>query len=73
MTAEIVGNHDVVRRQAWSELLFDVGEEQLAIDRAVEQARRDDAIATQPAMKVDVIQCPCGTLPTTRLPRGARP
>lgn len=30
MTAEIVGNHDVVRHQAWSKLLFDIGEEQLA-------------------------------------------
>ena len=47
MAAKIVGNHDVAGRQAWSELLFDVGEEQLAIDRAVEQARRDDAIAPQ--------------------------
>ena len=47
MTAEIVGNHDVAGRQAWSELSFDVGEEQLVIDGAVEQAKRDDVIAPQ--------------------------
>jgi hypothetical protein len=26
----------------------------------------------RPAMKVDVIQCPCGTLPIARSPRGER-
>jgi len=47
VAAEIVGDDDVAWCQARGELLFDVSEEQLAIDRTVEQTRRDDTVTTQ--------------------------
>ena len=47
VAAEIVGDDDVTRCQTRSELLLDISEKQFAIDSAVEQARRDDAVMTQ--------------------------
>jgi hypothetical protein len=73
VTGEVVGDDDVTWHQDGGKLLFDIGEEQFAIDGAVEQAWCDDAVMTQAGDKVDVIQCPCGTLPIARSPRGERP
>ena len=42
--AQIVENDDVAARQGRSEKLFDIGGEQRAVDRSVEDARRLDAV-----------------------------
>ena len=47
MRAEIVENNNVARPESGNEELFDIGEEALAVDRAVEQARRVDAVVPQ--------------------------
>jgi len=44
VTAEVVGDEDVARRESWRELFFHIGEDQLAVDGTVEQARRNDAV-----------------------------
>ena len=49
--------------------LFDTGAEAFAVDEAVEQAGRVDAVScAQAARNVAVFQRPCGTLPTRRCP-----
>ena len=45
--AEIVEDDDVARLEGRHEELFDIGEEAFAIDRAVEQAGRVDAVVAQ--------------------------
>jgi hypothetical protein len=45
--AEVVEDHDVAGFQRRDEELFDIGEEALAIDGAVEQAGRVDAVVAQ--------------------------
>jgi len=44
--SEIVGEDDVVGLEGGNQELLDIGEETLAVDRAVEQARRFDALST---------------------------
>jgi len=45
--AQIVEDDDVARLERGDEELFDIGEEALAVDGAVEQARRVDAVVAQ--------------------------
>ena len=47
MAAEIVHDDDVAWLEDRDELLFDVGAEAFAVDRAVEDARRGEPIAAQ--------------------------
>jgi len=47
VTAEIVDDDDVTRRQARHQELFDIGAEQSAIDRAVDHTRRKQRIDPQ--------------------------
>lgn len=44
VAAEIVHDDNVAWLQRWQEELFDIAEEALAVDRAVQQARRGDGI-----------------------------
>ena len=53
--AEIVGHDDIVWLEGRNQERRDVGEEALAVDRAVEETRRLDPIA---ARNVEVFQCP---------------
>ena len=71
--AEVVGHDDVVRFEGWDQELPDVGEEPLAVDWAVEETGRLDAIAPQRGEKRRGFQCPWGTLSTSLRPRGAQP
>jgi hypothetical protein len=45
--SEIVEDDDVAGFEGGREFLFDIDEETLAVDRAVEQGRRVDAVAAQ--------------------------
>ena len=47
VTGEIVDDDDVAGFQRGDEHLLDIGEEQLAVDRAVDDAGRSQAVATQ--------------------------
>ena len=49
MTAEIVHDHDVTRLEDGRELLFIIGQEALAIDRAIEYARCGEPVQPQRA------------------------
>src|ERR1700730_14832180 len=49
MAAEIVHDDDVAGFEHWNEQLFNIGAEAFAVDRAVEDARRRELVATQSA------------------------
>ena len=51
MAAEIVHDHDVAWLEVWHEDLLDIGEEALAVDRTIEDARRIEAIMAKPIPK----------------------
>lgn len=51
MAAEIIHDDDVAGSENWNELLFDICSEALAVDRPVEDARGDEAVAAQSAEK----------------------
>src|ERR1700733_7107397 len=71
--AEIVEDHSVARLEGRDEELLDIGAEAFAVDRAVEQAGRIDAVIAKRARNVAVFHLPCGTLSTRRSPFGAQP
>lgn len=48
MAAEIVHHHDVAWPQSWNQELHHPGEETLGVDGAIQDARRGDAITSQP-------------------------
>lgn len=47
MTAQVVHDHDIAWTQIRYQELFDPGQKTLAIDGAVEHARRDDAVTAK--------------------------
>ena len=47
VTAEIVEDDDVTRLKGWDQKLLDIGEELLAVDRAIEEAGGVDPVAAQ--------------------------
>jgi hypothetical protein len=47
VAAEVVEDDDIARSQGRNENLFDIGEEAGSVDRAVEDARRDNPIGAQ--------------------------
>src|SRR6202042_1540862 len=49
--AEIVEDHDIARLQRRDQELFDIGAEAFAVDRAVEQAGRIDAVIAKSGEK----------------------
>lgn len=51
MTAKVVHDHDVTGPQCWNEDLFDIGEEVLAIDRTIKDARGSQFIDAQCGQK----------------------
>jgi hypothetical protein len=59
--------------QGWRKDLFDIGQEERSIHRAIQHKRARGAIERSPHIKVVVFQWPCGTLSTSRSPCGALP
>lgn len=62
------GDPVLQRRQA----LFEIGEEDFSVHRGVDDERRPMPSCRRPATKVVIFQWPCGTLATSRWPRGQR-
>ena len=48
MAAEVIHHHDVAWPQGWDQELYHPGEETLGVDGAIQDARRGDAITSQP-------------------------
>ena len=68
VAGEIIHDHRIALAQLRDEDLLDVGLEGDAVDRAVQDERRDEAAQRQAPTNVVVFQWPCGT-PTA----GVRP
>lgn len=47
VSGQVVHDNGVARPQRWGEQLFDIGQEGLAIHRAVQNKRRDQAVGAQ--------------------------
>ena len=73
MGAEIIHDDDITWREGWNQHFLDIDAKALAIDRAVEQPWRLDAVVAQAVRNVMVFQWPKGALPRSRTPRGAQP
>ena len=73
MAGEIVHDDDLARMQSGEQNLFDIGQEQVAVDRTIADERRNRPSSRRPAMKVEVFQCPCGEVSISRSPRAQRP
>jgi len=73
MRREIIHDHDIALGQGGRQILLDVSEEHLAVDRALEQGGRGHASPPQAGDERRGPPFPNGTAPTRRLPRSARP
>jgi hypothetical protein len=71
--AEIVEDYDVARLEGRGEELFDIGAEAFAVNGAVEQAGRVDAVVSQGGKKCRGLPAAMRNLSTRRLPFGAQP
>jgi len=71
MAAEIVHHHDVAWPQDWDQKLHHPGEETLGVDGAVEDARRGDAITSQPGHKGERLALAVGHFGDQALTSGA--
>jgi len=81
VTAEIVHDDDIAGAEGWHQELLEISAKVGAVDRAVDDAGRGDAVVAQRRQKepapaqagVSVRQRPCGTLAIKRAPRLQRP
>ena len=73
VASQVVHDDDVAAAQGRQQDLDDIGKEALAVDRAVEDARRGDLVMAQGGEEGEVRQRPCGTLASSRWPLGQRP
>jgi len=73
MAAEIVHDHQVAGFEGRDENLIDIGAEDHAIDRAVDDAGRVEPVAAQRRQEVRVRHLPNGALATRRWPLAHRP
>jgi hypothetical protein len=53
---QIIHDDDIANFQSWHQDLFDIGQEQVAIDRSVEQPGATKPSSVKAAMKVEVFQ-----------------
>ena len=71
MAAEIVHHHDVAWPQDWDQELHHPGEETLGIDGAIQDARRGDAITSQPGHEGECLALAVGHFGDQALTSGA--
>ena len=71
MAAEIVHHHDVAWPQGWDQELHHPGEETLGVDGAIQDARRGDAITSQPGHEGECLALAVGHFGDQALTSGA--
>ena len=71
VAAEVVHHHDVAWLQGWDQELHHPGEETLGVDGAIQDARRGDAITSQPGHEGECLALAVGHFGDQALTSGA--
>jgi hypothetical protein len=71
MAAEVVHHHDVAWPQGWDQELHHPGEETLGVDGAIQDARRGDAVTSQPGHEGECFALAVGHFGNQALASGA--